>query len=67
MSSLIERLKEKKVVQWALAYLAGAAEKAGYRVQDLILEPLASARAVLTEDEKELGVAMVELGGVSGF
>lgn len=40
-------------------------EKAGYRVQDLVLEPLASARAVLTEDEKELGVAMVELGGAT--
>ncbi|MGI9625346.1 MAG: cell division protein FtsA [Longimicrobiales bacterium] len=42
-----------------------AVEKAGYRVQDMILEPLASARAVLTEDEKELGVAMVELGGAT--
>ena len=40
-----------------------AVQKAGYRVQRLELEPLASARAVLTEDEKEVGVAMVELGG----
>ena len=45
--------------------ISRAVEKAGYRVQDLILEPLASARAVLTEDEKELGVAMVELGGAT--
>jgi len=37
--------------------------RAGFRVQELVLEPLASARAVLTEDEKEVGVAMVELGG----
>jgi len=37
--------------------------RAGYRVQELVLEPLASARAVLTEDEKEVGVAMVEMGG----
>ncbi len=45
-----------------------AVEKAGYRVQDRILEPLASARAVLHEDEKELGVAMVDLGDAStGF
>ncbi len=40
-----------------------AVSRAGYRVQELVLEPLASARAVLTEDEKEVGVAMVELGG----
>lgn len=40
-----------------------AVSRAGYRTQDLILEPLASARAVLTEDEKEVGVAMLELGG----
>lgn len=45
-----------------------AVEKAGYRVQDRILEPLASARAVLHEDEKELGVAMVDLGdAATGF
>jgi cell division protein FtsA len=40
-----------------------AVSRAGFRVQELVLEPLASARAVLTEDEKEVGVAMVELGG----
>lgn len=40
-----------------------AVSKAGYRVQELILGPLASSRAVLTEDEKEVGVAMVEIGG----
>jgi cell division protein FtsA len=40
-----------------------AVSRAGYRVQELVLEPLASARSVLTEDEKEVGVAMVELGG----
>jgi cell division protein FtsA len=37
--------------------------RAGFRVQGLVLEPLASARSVLTEDEKEVGVAMVEIGG----
>jgi cell division protein FtsA len=40
-----------------------AVSRAGYRVQELVLEPLASARAVLTEDEKEVGVGMVEMGG----
>lgn len=39
-----------------------AVTKAGYGVQDLVLEPLATARAVLTEDEKEVGAAMVEVG-----
>jgi cell division protein FtsA len=40
-----------------------AVSRAGYRVQELVLEPLATSRAVLTEDEKEVGVAMVEMGG----
>src|SRR5437879_3496615 len=42
-----------------------AAQRAGYRVADLVLEPLAASYAVLTEDEKELGVALVEVGGGS--
>src|SRR5215211_4509844 len=42
--------------------LRKAVEKAGYRVKELVLEPLASALSVLTEDEKELGVALVEMG-----
>jgi cell division protein FtsA len=42
-----------------------AVSRAGYRVQELVLEPLASSRSVLTEDEKEVGVAMVEMGGGS--
>ncbi|MBI5017998.1 MAG: cell division protein FtsA [Deltaproteobacteria bacterium] len=37
--------------------------KAGLEVADIILEPLASAEAVLTEDERELGVALADLGG----
>ncbi len=37
-------------------------QRAGYRVQELVLEPLAASRSVLTEDEKEVGVAMVEIG-----
>ena len=39
-----------------------AVNRAGYRVQEMVLEPLAGARAVLTEDEKEVGVCMVEIG-----
>ncbi|GAC1515401.1 MAG: cell division protein FtsA [Gemmatimonadaceae bacterium] len=37
-------------------------ERAGYKVRELVLEPLASSLSVLTEDEKELGVALVEMG-----
>jgi cell division protein FtsA len=42
--------------------LRKSVERAGYRVKELVLEPLASALSVLTEDEKELGVALVEMG-----
>jgi cell division protein FtsA len=38
-------------------------EKAGLKVRDLVLEPLASSYAVLEKDEKELGVALVDMGG----
>ncbi len=37
--------------------------RCGLEVQDLVLQPLASSNAVLTEDEKELGVALVDIGG----
>ena len=37
--------------------------KAGLEVDQLILEPLASAASVLSEEEKEAGVALVDIGG----
>ena len=37
--------------------------RCGLDVADLILQPLASSLSVLTEDEKELGVALVDIGG----
>ena len=40
-------------------------QRAGYRVADLVLEPLAASYAVLTDDEKELGVGLVDVGGGS--
>jgi cell division protein FtsA len=45
--------------------LRRSVERAGYRVADLVLEPLAAAQAVLSEEEKELGCALIELGGGS--
>ncbi len=49
----------------ASANICKAVNRAGYRVQELVLEPLAGARAVLTEDEKEVGVAMIEIGAAT--
>ncbi len=37
--------------------------RCGLEVHDLILQPLASSNSILTEDEKELGVALVDIGG----
>ena len=37
--------------------------RAGLDVVDIILQPLASSEAVLSAEERELGVAMVDLGG----
>ncbi|MCB0396543.1 MAG: cell division protein FtsA [Flavobacteriales bacterium] len=37
--------------------------KCGLEVSELILEPLASSEAVLSEEEKEAGVALVDIGG----
>ncbi|MDI6814812.1 MAG: cell division protein FtsA [Dehalococcoidales bacterium] len=35
----------------------------GIEIDDLILEPLASSEAVLTEDEKQIGVILADIGG----
>lgn len=37
--------------------------RAGLHVNDLVLQPLASSRAVLTTEEQELGVVVVDIGG----
>jgi cell division protein FtsA len=37
--------------------------RCGLEVHDLILQPLASSLAVLNEDEKDLGVCLVDIGG----
>jgi cell division protein FtsA len=43
--------------------LVRSCEKAGLEVTDVIFQPLASAMSVLTEDEKNLGVAVIDIGG----
>lgn len=37
--------------------------RAGLKLRELVLEPLASAKAVLEDDEREVGVAMLDIGG----
>jgi len=43
--------------------LVRCVNRAGFRVERLMLQSLAAARAVLTSDEKELGCLLVDLGG----
>ena len=38
-------------------------ERAGLRVIDLVLQPLASSLSVLNDDERELGTALLDVGG----
>jgi len=38
-------------------------ERCGLSVADVVLEPLASSDAVLSEDEKEIGVSVIDIGG----
>ncbi len=38
-------------------------ERCGLQVEDIVLEQLASSMSVLTDDEKELGVCLVDIGG----
>lgn len=43
--------------------IAKCVRRCGLEVNDIILEQLASSHAVLTEDEKELGVCLIDIGG----
>ena len=47
----------------AVSNIYRCVRRAGLEVQNLILEPLASADAVLTKEEKEAGVVLVDIGG----
>jgi cell division protein FtsA len=53
------------VLSSAVQNLRKCVEKAGYHVGEFVLEPLAASLAVLTHDERELGCAIVEMGGGS--
>ncbi|OIO96626.1 MAG: cell division protein FtsA [Anaerolineae bacterium CG2_30_64_16] len=47
----------------AITNLVSCVQSNGVAIEDLVLEPLASAEAVLTDDERQLGVAVVDIGG----
>ena len=53
------------IISSAIQNLRRCVEKAGYDIGEFVLEPLAASLAVLTPDERELGCAVVELGGGS--
>ena len=47
----------------AVQNVVRSVNRAGLAVHDIVLEPLASAEAVLYEDERELGVLVIDVGG----
>ncbi|MDR1759804.1 MAG: cell division protein FtsA [Fibrobacter sp.] len=49
----------------ALANIRKSVERVGLHIVSMVLEPLASAFAILLEDEKELGVAVIDIGAES--
>ena len=53
------------VLSSAMQNLRKCVERSGYHVAEFVLEPLAASLAVLSADERELGCAIVELGGRS--
>lgn len=47
----------------AVQNIVKCVRRCGLEVDDVVLEQLASSHAVLTDDEKELGVCMIDIGG----
>ena len=47
----------------AITNLVNCVHDNGLEIEDLVLQPLASAEAVLTDDERQAGVALVDIGG----
>ncbi len=47
----------------AMENIRKSVERAGFQVQDYILQPIASSASVLEESEKDLGVALIDIGG----
>ncbi|MDH4127486.1 MAG: cell division protein FtsA [Spirochaetota bacterium] len=47
----------------AIQNITKSVKRAGFDVQDFVLNSLASAEAVLTDDEKEIGIILLDIGG----
>lgn len=47
----------------AVQNLVRSVERVGVEVDDVILEPIASSEAVISEEEREMGVAVADIGG----
>ena len=47
----------------AVENITKCVRRCGLEVRDMMLQPLASAKAVLNDDEKELGVCLMDIGG----
>ncbi|MGE5682204.1 MAG: cell division protein FtsA [Bacillota bacterium] len=47
----------------AIQNIKRSVERAGFNVQDYILQPIASSYSVLEENEKDLGVVLIDIGG----
>ncbi len=47
----------------AIMNIQKSVEKAGFQIESFILQPIASAASVLSEEEKDLGVLMMDIGG----
>jgi cell division protein FtsA len=47
----------------AIQNIKRSVERAGFTVKDYILQPIASSQSVLEENEKDLGVALIDIGG----
>lgn len=50
-------------LQTAIKNIYKCVERCGLEVEDVVLEPIASSRALLTEEEKEIGVGIIDIGG----
>lgn len=46
-----------------LQYIKYAVQRAGLKIKGVVLEPIASAKAVLDDSDRDAGVAMVDIGG----
>ena len=49
--------------KYQIRNIRNCVERCGISIKDMVLEPVASGMAVLTADERELGVCMIDIGG----